>query len=164
LKRVTRYVFLVEFIGADGLVYKAITKFAKHYGREVHEYCAKKGFAPKLLSYEEIPGGWIFILMENVELESISRMDHIEKRLQLNRILQDLHSENFVHGDLRHTNVFWNRAENKVILIDFDWSGRNGIKCYPSDMNPEIKWPEGASTGKFLSFDHDVFWINQLLE
>jgi len=51
-----------------------------------------------------------------------------------------------------------------VILIDFDWSGINGKDSYPCDMNPEVEWPDGASTGKILSFAHDDYWIKQLLD
>jgi len=130
----------------------------------VHEYCAKNGFAPKLLAYEELPASWSFVLMEYIQMESIARMDCNEKRQQLDRVLQSLRSGNFVHGDLRHTNVFWNRVQNRVFLIDFDWSGINGEKRYPCGMNLEVQWPNGAATGETLSFDHDSFWINQLLD
>jgi len=162
LQRVERYVFLVECTGADESVYKAIAKFTKGYGREVHEYCAKNGFAPKLLAYEELAASWSFVLMEHVVLESISGMDSNEKRQQLDNILQSLRIGNFVHGDLRQNNVFWNRDQNRVILIDFDWSGINGEKRYPCNMNPEVQWPDGASTGELLSFDHDAYWINKI--
>jgi RIO-like serine/threonine protein kinase len=130
----------------------------------VHEFCAKSGFAPKLLAYEEIPAKWHFVLMEHVEMVSITRMDRIEKDKQLRRILQSLRCKDFVHGDLRHTNVYWDQDQNRVILIDFDWSGTNRKKCYPSYMNPEVKWPKGASTGEVLSLEHDAFWVNQLLD
>jgi len=55
---------------------------------------------------------------------------------------------------------FWNQVQNRVILIDFDWSGINGIKHYPCGMNPEVQWPDCATTGKTLLFDHDSFWID----
>jgi len=165
VKRLERYVFLVEYSGADRSTYKAIAKFTKGYGKDVHEYCAKSGFAPKLLAYEEkLPANWSFVLMEYVEMEPISKMDRADRKKQLYHILQSLQSGGFVHGDLRHTNLCWNRAENRVILIDFDWSGKNGEKCYPCDMNPELDWPVGASTGKVLSFAHDAYWMKQWLD
>ena len=164
LQRITRYVFLVECIPADGIVYRAIAKFAKTYGTKVHEHCAKNQFAPELLAHEEIPGGWKFVLMDYVEFESISKMDDSEKRRQLNEILECLRHSNFVHADLRYTNVFWNRKNNRVMLIDFDWAGRNGIDCYPSKMNKEIVWPKGAATGNLLLFAHDEYWVNLLLQ
>ena len=87
----------------------------------------------------------------------------VKKRSQLDQILECLRLSNFVHADLCYTNVFWNRKNNRDMLIDFDWAGRNGIDCYPMDMNPEIAWPKGEASGNLLSVDHDVYWVNQLL-
>ena len=75
-----------------------------------------------------------------------------------------LNVKNFVHGDLRQGNVLWNRQQDKVMIIDFDWAGTNGIVYYPTDMNPEIGWPEGATTNELVMLEHDNFWIKKLLE
>jgi hypothetical protein len=164
VKHVARYVFIVEIIRKDRSVSTAVVKFAMNYGKDVHAFCATLGFAPKLLAYEELPAQWHFILMEYVDLQPLSSMDRNHKKNQFMTILERLRGENFVHGDLRHDNVFWHQDRNRVILIDFDWSGKHGIQRYPSEMNPEVQWPKGASTGEVLSFDHDAFWIHQLVD
>ena len=96
-------------------------------------------------------------------MESILKMDRSVKERQLNYILESLTQENFVHGDLRQTNVFWDQERDHVILIDFDWSGKNGIERYPMDMNPDVGWHPGATTNEVLMFEHDAFWISSLL-
>jgi len=68
-------VFLIKYTGADGSVCKAVAKFMNRYDREVHEYCAKNGFAPRLLTYEELPASWSFVfIMEYVQMDLISRI------------------------------------------------------------------------------------------
>ena len=89
-------------------------------------------------------------------------MDVSEKKEQLEEILECLRLANFVHADLRETNVYWNKTNNRVMLIDFDWAGKNESDCYPMNMNPEIAWPEGAESGNLLSFEHDRYWIEFL--
>jgi hypothetical protein len=29
------------------------------YGKDLHEFCVSQGFAPRLLAFEELPGGWL---------------------------------------------------------------------------------------------------------
>jgi len=41
-----------------------LVKFATKYGKELHHFCASHDFAPKLLAFEELPGGWFGIAME----------------------------------------------------------------------------------------------------
>jgi hypothetical protein len=33
-------------------------KFVHRYGRDVHIWCAEKGFAPNLIAFKVLPGGW----------------------------------------------------------------------------------------------------------
>jgi hypothetical protein len=38
-------------------------KFVRTYGKEVHLWFAAKGFAPPLIAYEKLPGGWYMVVM-----------------------------------------------------------------------------------------------------
>ncbi|KAI9467134.1 hypothetical protein BJY52DRAFT_1079976, partial [Lactarius psammicola] len=41
-----------------------LVKFSKKYGIELHAFCVNKGFVPKLLGFEGLPGGWFGIAVE----------------------------------------------------------------------------------------------------
>jgi len=63
LKCLEWYVLLVEYTGADGSVYKAIAKFTKDYGREVHECIVQR--MGLLLSY------WPIHLLEHYIFQKV---------------------------------------------------------------------------------------------
>ena len=46
-------------------------KFTRTYGRIVHDFLANEGMAPKLMSINELEGGWKVIEMEFVEGETL---------------------------------------------------------------------------------------------
>ena len=68
---------------------------------------------------------------------------------QIHEIQKQLATARFAHGDLRENNIFWDSGSGRVVLIDFDWSGEDGIDLYPPFMNPTISWPTGAETNPF---------------
>ncbi|KAF8333626.1 uncharacterized protein EI90DRAFT_3015465 [Cantharellus anzutake] len=120
-----------------------IVKFAHQYSIELHALCANEGHAPKILGYEELPGGWFGIAMDYITptvhpLESDNLVDHYEKWAdELCKLMQIFHDANFVHGDLREPNILC--SEDKVMLIDFDWGGKVGEVQYPSQrLCPEL--------------------------
>ncbi|CAG8659022.1 4821_t:CDS:2, partial [Paraglomus occultum] len=48
-------------------------------------------------------------------------------RRRVEEVVNTFHEQNFVHGDLRDTNLFVQKnGEGKFMLIDFDWSGTAG--------------------------------------
>ena len=77
----------------------AVVKFTKKYGRNVHEHLAQLGKAPKLIYQENLIGGWIMTIMEKV-VGYDDLLDENGKKI-LSEILQDLHQNQFVHGDIR---------------------------------------------------------------
>ncbi|KAL7680012.1 putative aminoglycoside phosphotransferase, protein kinase-like domain superfamily [Plasmopara halstedii] len=154
LEVVQRYVFK-----ARQAMNNVIIKFAKRYGREVHDYCSNAGFAPELLFCEYLPNGWVFIVMEQLSLCPLRHANGMIVRDQLLKIENLLKDGSFVHGDLREQNVMWDTSKNRVVLIDFDWSGRDGVDTYPPFMNGEIAWPAGAACGEPLRVAHDAYWI-----
>ena len=45
---------------------KICIKFARHYSKDVHEFCASKGFAPVLKGFEKLSGGWWMVVMQMI--------------------------------------------------------------------------------------------------
>ncbi|KAG1708020.1 hypothetical protein DVH05_024705 [Phytophthora capsici] len=160
LEVIYRYVFKARQVETNA---PCIIKFSKRYGKEVHEYCSKVGFAPELLFYESLPNGWVFIVMEELQLVPLRKAnDRATVRDQLLKIQKALRDMSFVHGDLRENNVLWDSVKNRVVLIDFDWSGQDGVATYPPFMNTEIAWPSGAECGKPLRVAHDEYWFESI--
>ena len=49
-----------------------------------------------------------------------------------------------------------------IVIIDFDWGGKNGVARYPLFMNRiDVTWPEGASDVELLQPDHDKYWMEK---
>ncbi|KAG1708018.1 hypothetical protein DVH05_024703 [Phytophthora capsici] len=160
LEVIYRYVFKARQVETNA---PCIIKFSKRYGKEVHEFCSKSGFAPELLFYESLPNGWVFIVMEELQLVPLYKAnDRATVRDQLLKIQKALRDMSFVHGDLRENNVQWDPVKNRVVLIDFDWSGKDGVATYPPFMNTGIAWPVGAECGKPLRVAHDEYWFEAI--
>ncbi|KIL66082.1 hypothetical protein M378DRAFT_10374 [Amanita muscaria Koide BX008] len=144
-------------------------KFTHDYSPAVHSLCASKGFALKLLGFEELPGGWWMVVMEHIDenyvqfhdLESHHRSSVLE---YLKQFLTFLHANGFVHGDVRDTNIMVPRSgELHFFLIDFDWAGRIGEVRYPMNVNRKGIWrPDGARDGDLITAEHDDEMLQHL--
>ena len=82
----------------------------------------------------------------------------------IDRVLE-LHAHSIVHGDIRASNIVFG-LNGVATLIDFDFSGENGVKRYPSTFNSKID--DGArhgdvSGGEVLKFKHDWFAVAALV-
>ena len=139
---------------------EVIIKFCYRYSQDVHRFCYSMGFAPALISFQPL-GIYFVVVMEKLSLRELSRSDIKDAKIrkQINIIVQKLKEKCYVHGDIRGSNVMFDTERNRVVLLDFDWAGREGIDVYPPFMNPEIKWPEGASAGQPLRHEHDLYWL-----
>ena len=87
-------------------------KFTRTYGRIVHDFLANEGMAPKLMSINELEGGWKVIEMEFVEGETLQEClndlsDRQKKCIKerLKSVLSIMNTQPFVHGDLRLPNI-----------------------------------------------------------
>jgi len=123
---------------------------------------ATKGYAPALFDVKDLPGGWKMVVMAKLPGDAKAAFDlpKGEHNQEIAEVLGHLHSLGFVHGDFRCNNVFIS-PPNKIWVIDFDWSGPEGITRYPLGMNhAEIVWPEGASDGLLLRKDHDLHFLS----
>jgi serine/threonine protein kinase len=149
---------------------KICIKFAQCYSADVHKFCASIKYAPKLLGFESLHGGWHMIVMEDLSDYSDlfgsslapDRVDAVKERL--NEAFIQMHQQGFVHGDLRNVNVMVsNDPTPAVMLVDFDWAGRIGEARYPMNVNREdVFRPEGAFDNELILADHDMWMLDQL--
>ncbi|KAG1843411.1 hypothetical protein C8R48DRAFT_837810 [Suillus tomentosus] len=83
-------------------------KFVHRYSKEVHQRCASDGFAPALLGFEQLPGGWYMVVMEMIT-DDYCRLQEIAVPYPYHDVLatelQSLHRGGYVHGDIWDTNI-----------------------------------------------------------
>jgi serine/threonine protein kinase len=138
-------------------------KFVQRYGKDVHLWCAEQGFAPKLLAFEVLPGGWYMVIMEHLDeswipLSKIARPNRGHLKEVVHTALVALHQQGMVHGDLRDTNLLVMKAGGReFMLIDFDWAGTEGHVLYPIFVNkaPEIGRPADVDDDTPIVATHD---------
>lgn len=138
---------------------KIVVKFVSRYSKEVHEFLAKKNYAPNLLYYgpmpdappspprpKNAPAGLAFGFMQMVVMDYVvpSRDLPTDARQQIRDVLFTLHASGYVFGDLREPNVLFD-PDHKIKLIDFNWSGRYDVdtmeildSAIPTDLQEMI--------------------------
>ncbi|KAL3161927.1 hypothetical protein ABBQ38_009010 [Trebouxia sp. C0009 RCD-2024] len=83
----------------------------------------------------------------------------LEHAQQHATVLLDGHKHPTVHGDVRLPNIIGHVVDgsevDRVVFVDFDWAGLQGITRYPALMNPDIAWPTGAQPFARLQQVHD---------
>ena len=159
-QRMKGLLFCAKVVDSEAEV---IVKFCSRYNADVHLYCHSMGFAPRLISMEYL-GSYFVVVMEKLALRALEPDDDAKYgiRDQISVVVQKLKEKLYVHGDMRTTNVLFDTLANRVVLVDFDWAGIDGTAVYPPFMNPDINWPEGASTGQPIRHEHDLYWLNAL--
>ncbi|KAF8548570.1 hypothetical protein OG21DRAFT_1448999 [Imleria badia] len=147
-------------------------KFARRYSKEAHLHCAGLGFAPKLRGFEVLPGGWYMIVMDHlVGYDVLADLPHTHRlpRSAVEAIgtqLKTLHARQMVHGDIRDTNVLVKKDNRtKLMLVDFDWAGVEGVVRYPPYVNyTDIQRPRDARDGQLIEAAHDLEMLNDIAE
>ena len=144
-------------------------KFVQKYGVDVHRWCADNGFAPQLIAYQDLPGGWSMVIMEFLDQSwmPIMKMKTRPDRLadEIFSTVIKLHENGMVHGDLRDTNLLVKQhGVPEFMLIDFDWAGYSGKVMYPRHVNisPTLGRPDGVEDGKPISVDHNIAMLQHL--
>jgi|SRR5712671_6857189 len=111
----------------------------------LHEFCASRQHAPRIVGFRSLPGGWLVIAMPYLSsYVSPSQGDptildcFCEKWIiDLQDLTQAFHKSNLVHGDLREPNILCN--EEQLVLLDFHWGGKAGEVYYPDALlNSEL--------------------------
>ena len=147
---------------------KAVVKFARTYGEQVHSLLASSDVpqAPHLFHCKFVQNiAMHVVVMEHVlnavEVgDKLTKPAHIES---LRKAVKLLHSHDFVHGDLRGPNMLL--VGDKVLLLDFDWCGKRGEVRYPTDINlneGDIEWHPDVRRGGEIKPEHDQYMLAKL--
>jgi hypothetical protein len=149
-----------------------LVKFTRRYSTKLHEFCAERGRAPRLLGYGTVPGGWKVVVMEDVEHEGYRAVyakyapRYWKKWCQdLTDLMQGFHDKNLVHGDLRTPNLIVpaTNPEN-IMLVDFDWGGEAGSVSFPTwAINEELVDGDRLES-LVITKEHDVRVLSATLE
>jgi serine/threonine protein kinase len=89
-----------------------------------------------------------------------------ELKSKIRDIVQRLHDNDLVHGDIRDTNILVDLETSSyaVQLLDFDWAGTEGEVRYPERVNTKsIRRPDGVSDRELITKDHDTTMVGHLL-
>jgi len=129
---------------------------------------AKNQLAPKLYGCAEVEGAPTAYVMEYLDPSiwqplheflkfDATTVDLTQLRTAVDYIIDELQSEEYVHGDLRSSNIMIRTDVAEYFMdlrvIDFDWAGKAGQVCYPAERNATIQWPGEA--GKPIMDDDD---------
>jgi hypothetical protein len=146
-----------------------IVKFSRRYCSDAHRLLAEAGFAPKLYyaDGEDSTDILRMIVMQNIEdtipLGDVPTLHRPQVFGQIRQALKLLHDNDFVFGDLRPPNILVTKDCQKVMLVDFDWSGKLGVARYPAGgVNPEHAWPDGVEANGLIEIAHDLKWFKTL--
>ena len=142
---------------------EVIVKFTEHYGKQVHQFCADKGFGPTLYAMERIkPDHWMVVMQKINGRQLDYHGETQEVKNQLREILELIHGHGYVHGDFRANNIMVEESTGRIVVVDFDWSGQVGECVYPVVLNKEdLTWPAGAAFLQPILPDHDRYWLNR---
>ena len=161
--------------------------FSDKYGDDVHKYAADNGFSPRVLGRHILSPKAFAIVMAFAEgqhfMEAAGKIadketadDIADRELiipiqarkicrqllpALEKIVQKLHRKGFVHGDLRNENIIldWEAPWPRVFIVDFDYSGREGIAEYDR-MNPLLCYlSQHGVTGVKVQQLHDWYFV-----
>jgi hypothetical protein len=120
---------------------RILVKFTRSYSIELHSLCADKGNAPSILAFQQLPGGWYAVAMENLDNAVPINKCHVDTAgPKIRDLVLFFHDKGFVHGDLRAPNIIC--KETNVYLIDFDWGGKVDEVSYPTG-NLNVQLTEG---------------------
>jgi len=151
-----RAVFKGIACGEDGAKHNVVIKFAPAYCPDAHRKLAEMGRAPFLRFCEQVGSVGMYVVVmdyeERVDPHVPLDAEHVE---MLRAAMEALHTDGYVHGDIRAPNILITKTGLK--LIDFDWCGKAGTARYPADINltSGIGWHSGVRRGGLIERGHD---------
>ena len=106
--------------------------------------------------------------MERIEQQDTNlqfyAQDHLQKWSEdLRSLVSNFHNEGWVHGDLRDANmIVCNKNPEQVMLVDFDWGGRDGEVYYPTAcVHEELETSAGDLR---ITKEHDDLVLRRTLK
>ena len=146
-------------------------KFTRWYSVELHRFCAERGLAPRILGLQELHGGWFVVAMEKIDTvhpnDITAFPEAVEWRKNLRELVSGFHHKGLVHGDLRMANFVFTKSNKprKMILVDFDWGGKDGEAVFPHE---ELVEGLGVSNnqlyGRKITKEHDLKCFEKVVE
>ncbi|KAJ2912118.1 hypothetical protein MD484_g8294, partial [Candolleomyces efflorescens] len=151
-----------------------VIKFVERYGVEAHTLLAAHNLAPPLLYYGKI---WPqhdrdgcaprkMVVMDYIDGEPVDKNGVSEVAcVAVLKAVRLLHEHGYVHGDIRWPNILIPEGEGdeegRVMLLDFDWAGREGEVRYPHRLSRGL-WVEGVDDGELIRREHDLGMVDRL--
>ena len=159
---------LVSPASSENAIY---VKFSQRYSVDLHRFCASRGLAPKVLGFQRLSGGWFAVAMEKVNIVDPRTITSFPEAGEWERcfkeLVNDFHREDFVHGDLRLANFVFTESNNprKMVLVDFDWGGKEGEVVFPHErLNEELGVPNDRLCDRQITKVHDQRCLSRVLE
>jgi hypothetical protein len=155
-------IFSARF-GKDNAVF---VKFVTRYNSLAHELLAGKGFAPQLRYCSKLAPGETHFMVVMDRIIGRDMYGEIFEEEDLARVRSAknlLHENNYVFGDLRPNNMFKPMDGTGVMLVDFDWCGRDTVDIYPLFINKlACKWHPDVRGGAIMRKVHDDHLFDEL--
>jgi serine/threonine protein kinase len=141
-----------------------------------HNLLEEMHAAPRLLYYGKVGvsdddptyGRLRMVVMEYLDgmtANQVQRLDQLPPTFleEVQRILNHLHDNDLVFGDLRRANIMITK-NNKVKFVDFDWAGKAGVSRYPLLLSQQIQWPDDVGDGlAVMQKQHDLDMLTRLV-
>ncbi|CAJ0757374.1 9807_t:CDS:2 [Entrophospora sp. SA101] len=130
----------------------ALGKLRNIYDNQPFEYVTIAGKTIQLTYIDQIRKHLIFEAYVNVESGRPYRNGGIDHDVS-NAVIESvklLHSNGFVHGDLRSPNIMIGK-NNQMKFLDFEWADKEGEATYPMLLNTEF----GCYCGGKIKSIHD---------
>ena len=156
------------YIATLGDTNAVIVKFTARYNAEAHRLLADEDLAPKLHFCERVIGGLYMVVMDRIDGTSVWQIQQDKKVVPavvlayIKDALDILHANDFVFGDLRDPNILYLPSKARVMLVDFDWCGKDGEDRYPATLNPNNAWSEDVSPYSIMRKAHDTWQLDRL--
>ena len=148
---------------------QVIVKFTARYNEKAHRLLTKAGLAPVLHFCERVIGDLYMVVMDRMDGKSIWQLqgDKIPVPAIVSERVGDavllLHENDIVFGDLRDPNILYDASNDRVVLVDFDWAGKDGESRYPATLNLGNVWADEVSAYGIMKKDHDIWQLNRLI-
>jgi hypothetical protein len=156
---------------------EVLVKFTPRYNRDAHYLLANHDppLAPALHFCGRVVGGLYMVVMEYIADASplhrffppspLPRAPAPDVVLNtLKQALELLHGSDIVFGDLRPPNILYKRDEDRVFLVDFDRTGKDGEARYSPCLNRELKLGEDVRRWAVMKKSHDDDNLKRVME
>ena len=150
-----------------------IRRFYCTYCERAHRLLAEAGLAPKLFECRSGISDCFMVVMEHLGL-GWKPMSSFEGKVVATSVFEDiekavkiLNNNNFVHGNLRASNVMVDPSGTHAKLIGFDWACEDGKNHYPLAIDEDDEYddlhPDAAKHAKMRK-EHDVYALENTLK